>query len=678
MNKKTKISFVMALLMVASSFMAGAGISEPLNGELCYSFGEVNKTVYNGEEWVKEIYAEPGETVSFKIVATYHKTGPAYEYVDNIVIKDTLGDSLLYVLGSANIEPTGISSDNKIVWWNFTDKLYDGQSIIIEFNATVGDDIENINHVLVTAIEHCSGRYLEGEDEATVFIEEEPPCIPGIEVIKEVWDGNSWAEYVDGLILENIVKFRITINYEDCGNEFQILNMIVEDLLPCCLQYVEGSTIITSTATFIQDPVIEVYNGQVDWKWVNTASLVLEGGQSVTIEFDTYVYQYCEGVSENWAYVTAWGCEGPGGTHFTGEDNASVDCTRPDSTFDKKAWNGNAWTDLIETYQGETIKFKLELEYYGDDEVIDVYIKDELPCILLYVNGSANIEPTGVSEDLKTIWWNLTDEEITHGAKIVIIFYAYVEGHTGTCPECNITYNEAWIKLYVDNEIVYEDYDTAGIKASPMNYAPCKPFIREDGQEGETGKDLTFYVEAEDPEDDDIYYQINWGDVTSGWLGPYTSGVEVEIKHIWNQAGNYTIKARAKDEHGSIGKWGNEISATIIKGDEEPEDIEICFSRLSTKSVKAVLTNNLEENLTNCEWNMTVKGGLLGRINVYGNGTITTLEPGVGQMISAGWGGLLPHLGRITAVVNVLPEGYTEPITKTASGFVIGRFVLIR
>jgi uncharacterized repeat protein (TIGR01451 family) len=468
MSKKIKTGIIMTLLIVASSFMTGTVASEEcfyvLNeGEIC-DFGDVNKTVYNGEEWVKEIYAEPGDTVRFRIVATYFG---AY-YAKNINITDILGDSLVYV-GDANIAPSGVSSDNKLVWWDFGEqKLYNGQNKTIEFNATVGEDITNINHVLVTA-KRCGTYDLEGDSYATVLIEEEPPCVPGIEVIKEVWDETNWTEYIDGLILKDIVKFRITINYEDCGTGFQILNMIVEDVLPCCLQYIEGSTIITSTASYADNPIIEIHNGQIDWKWVNTAALVLEGDQSLTIEFDTYVYQYCEEISENWAYVTAWGCEGPGGTSFTGEDNASIDCTRPESTFDKKVWDGTAWADLVETYQGEKIQFKLELRYHEEALINDIRIKDVLPCILLYVKDSANIKPTGVSEDLKTIWWNLTDE-LKDEEILIITFDAYVEGYTiGACQ--SILYNEAWIKLSQicgnNNEsIIYEDHDTAGITAT--------------------------------------------------------------------------------------------------------------------------------------------------------------------------------------------------------------------
>ena len=66
-----------------------------------------------------------------------------------------------------------------------------------------------------------------------------------------------------------------------------------------------------------------------------------------------------------------------------------------------------------------------------------------------------------------------------------------------------------------------------------------------------------------DPEGDDVWYQINWGDGNiEEWAGPYDSN-EIAIKeHKWDMNGNYTIMARAKDEFDAIGNW-SEFEITI-------------------------------------------------------------------------------------------------------------------
>jgi hypothetical protein len=61
-----------------------------------------------------------------------------------------------------------------------------------------------------------------------------------------------------------------------------------------------------------------------------------------------------------------------------------------------------------------------------------------------------------------------------------------------------------------------------------------------------------------DPNEDDIYYYIDWGDGNfDEWIGSYRSDEEVIIDHLWNEKGTYTIKAKAKDVYNDESEWGN-------------------------------------------------------------------------------------------------------------------------
>ena len=66
----------------------------------------------------------------------------------------------------------------------------------------------------------------------------------------------------------------------------------------------------------------------------------------------------------------------------------------------------------------------------------------------------------------------------------------------------------------------------------------------------------TFYISVpQDPEGDQTYYMIDWGDGTSsGWVGPYNPGEVVSISHVWGEEGVYQIKVKAKDQDGES-KW---------------------------------------------------------------------------------------------------------------------------
>lgn len=62
---------------------------------------------------------------------------------------------------------------------------------------------------------------------------------------------------------------------------------------------------------------------------------------------------------------------------------------------------------------------------------------------------------------------------------------------------------------------------------------------------------LTFYILIVDPDGDDIFLCIDWGDGTyEEWFGPYESGEIVSTSHIWFDEGTYQIKIKTRDWDG--------------------------------------------------------------------------------------------------------------------------------
>jgi hypothetical protein len=88
------------------------------------------------------------------------------------------------------------------------------------------------------------------------------------------------------------------------------------------------------------------------------------------------------------------------------------------------------------------------------------------------------------------------------------------------------------------------------------NVPPGAPVISGETQ-GKTGAAYTYVFTATDPNDDDLYYYITWGDGSnSGWLGPYHSGTPISVNHTWAKSGTYTIQAKARDIYGLESGWG--------------------------------------------------------------------------------------------------------------------------
>ncbi len=83
---------------------------------------------------------------------------------------------------------------------------------------------------------------------------------------------------------------------------------------------------------------------------------------------------------------------------------------------------------------------------------------------------------------------------------------------------------------------------------------------------GKVGTEYEYTFVTSDPDGNDVYYFIDWGDGTSSnWLGPFNSGEGIDVKHAWAEKGTYTIKAKAKDVHNAESDWGTlEVSMPKI------------------------------------------------------------------------------------------------------------------
>ncbi|MCK4416368.1 MAG: hypothetical protein KAU84_04370, partial [Thermoplasmatales archaeon] len=81
---------------------------------------------------------------------------------------------------------------------------------------------------------------------------------------------------------------------------------------------------------------------------------------------------------------------------------------------------------------------------------------------------------------------------------------------------------------------------------------------------GKPNTDYTYTFVATDPEGENVYYYIDWGDGSAEeWIGPYLSGESIDVSHSWSELGDYGIKARAKDIHGARGIWSDPFQMHI-------------------------------------------------------------------------------------------------------------------
>ena len=83
----------------------------------------------------------------------------------------------------------------------------------------------------------------------------------------------------------------------------------------------------------------------------------------------------------------------------------------------------------------------------------------------------------------------------------------------------------------------------------PVMHGPTNPKI---------GVECAYIFHTTDPDDDDVFYYIDWDDGTiEDWLGPFKSGDEVAVSHVWNEKGWYLVRCKAKDyPYEAESEWG--------------------------------------------------------------------------------------------------------------------------
>jgi len=306
--------------------------------------------------------------------------------------------------------------------------------------------------------------------------------------------------------------------------------------------------------------------------------------------------------------------------------------------------------------------------YYGDSlEDADLVIMDTLPECLEYAND-ADPEPTNISSDNKTIWWNST-VDLNDSDVITIEFDALVVNTT----ECCEGINTAVLNLTICGEEHLVLEDTAAV--SGVENTPPTPPALESATSGNVGQELSFTVKSFDTDGDNVYYYIDWGDGNpTVWTGPYTQGVATIVKHKWTIAGTFTAKAKAKDSHGmeSI-SWGNSIIVTITGAPPPATGKNLTIPTVSGRmTITATIKNNGTQNVNGINWSMAIEGKLIfTRKNTEANGTFNLTAGSTHDVtLKAKFG-----IGRITLTVKASKPGYGS-VEQDYTGFVIGPLVL--
>ena len=138
-----------------------------------------------------------------------------------------------------------------------------------------------------------------------------------------------------------------------------------------------------------------------------------------------------------------------------------------------------------------------------------------------------------------SITWNGNDHEDNHGTNFG-----------------DITANNIQVTLGIFNDNDGFVDETVAARIETANDPPAAPPIT-GPSEGIPGETYNFTFTAEDANNDDLYFYIDWGDGNiEDWFGPYASGESFTLNHTWQEKDTYTVRAKAKDTSDAESGWG--------------------------------------------------------------------------------------------------------------------------
>jgi hypothetical protein len=99
--------------------------------------------------------------------------------------------------------------------------------------------------------------------------------------------------------------------------------------------------------------------------------------------------------------------------------------------------------------------------------------------------------------------------------------------------------------------------------ACKTNTAPEAPIVSGPAL-AKPGQVLTYVVTTTDPQGDDVWYLVSWGDgSTDDWGSGHPSGEQETYYHSYADSGRYYIKAKARDADGLESEWSDSVSVSV-------------------------------------------------------------------------------------------------------------------
>lgn len=176
-----------------------------------------------------------------------------------------------------------------------------------------------------------------------------------------------------------------------------------------------------------------------------------------------------------------------------------------------------------------------------------------------YYPGEKVIFTGSLTEDGEGVPDSMLCLEIVDPDEVLLFGACFQTNDTG-CFQDSLTLDiNATLGTYEINlhSVIFDIWANITFEVILENDPPNTPSINGEVN-GKIGEEYEYTFVTTDPDEDDVYYWIEWDDgQTEEWIGPYESGEEVIVSHIWDEEGTYVVGSKAKDINEAESDWAH-------------------------------------------------------------------------------------------------------------------------
>jgi PKD repeat protein len=199
------------------------------------------------------------------------------------------------------------------------------------------------------------------------------------------------------------------------------------------------------------------------------------------------------------------------------------------------------------------------------------------------INPILNVNISDPDDDsMDVTFYNASDDSV------IGTDYNVASGGTAATTWLGLSYstNYNWYTIADDGTNTTQSSTWSFTTKERRNGTPNPPNKPSGPVESYSNTSCIYETFTSDPDEDQLWYQWDWEDEISEWIGPYNSGKTISVEHKWENIGYYDVRVRAKDDEEHISSWSPILTVLIIDINATPPVADFTLELIDCGSIQ--------------------------------------------------------------------------------------------